>query len=77
MNSQSSAPSLSRAELRDQIEGVLKFLPVPKDDFERASVENNKLILIEDFQVENDEELRSLIMDYLPTSKSEDVSSAA
>lgn len=72
MNAKSvSTASPSRAELKDQIEAVLKFLPVPKDDFDHASVENNKLILVEDFNVEEDQELKDVIMSYIPVAKVE------
>lgn len=68
-SNESSTQGISRNELKGQIEAMLKFLPVPTDDFGRASVENNKLILIEDFAVEEDAEFKNMIMSYVPQAK--------
>jgi hypothetical protein len=61
-----STPASIRAALKETIEATLRFLPASKDQIDEAYLEHNKLILVEDFGVEVDEELRSLIMAYRP-----------
>lgn len=60
------AQASTRQNLKEMIEATLKMLPVSREPIDEAYLENNKLILVEDFEVEQDTELRELIMDYRP-----------
>lgn len=59
----------TRESQRDMIESVLKQLRPPFDAMEEAYQMNNKMILVEDFGLENDPELRDLVLNYVPQDR--------